>query len=424
LARFRCLSVDVVGEVGISAPQVLSGGLALWRRVPFVGASMQYGHKMSAHHTNGREARAHRYAAVLDGAAADAFVLTSEPALQHALGVRLYSQRLIPQRPVACVVAPPAPPVCVCVEYEVEQLALEAPGLELRTFGEVDGDPWQLVADALDERGARRVIVEDTMLATWLFALRDRFTGRVDVSYDATVAPRTIKDDDEIALVQEASRGAEVALAQGAALLEPGRTEADVARAIVLDFLGRFGDRAGELTGICTAPQNNRAMHHRAGPTAIPAGGGPVRVGIVARVDGYWVLLTRMLLVGSDDRFARAYEDYAEGYEVNLATLRAGGRCSELYAAAAQRLSDRGQQLTSQKIGHGTGIEFRELPWVSAYSDTRLEAGTVLAYDYGADADAYMLHVEDRVLVAEDGPRRLSDGWDLRDVREGFRSLL
>jgi hypothetical protein len=61
---------------------------------------------------------------------------------------------------------------------------------------------------------------------------------------------------------------------------------------------------------------------------------------------------------------------------------------------------------------------------VSAYSDTRLEAGTVLAYDYGADADAYMLHVEDRVLVAEDGPRRLSDGWDLRDVREGFRSLL
>ena len=261
------------------------------------------------------------------------------------------------------------------------------------------------------------------MLAPWLFTLRDRFTGELDVSYEATVAPRTIKDDEEIALLEEASRGAEAALAQGAALLEPGRTEAEVVRAIVMDFLERFGDRAGELTGICTAPENNRAMHHRAGPTKMPAGG-PVRVGIVARVDGYWVLLTRMLLLGADDHFARAYEQYADGYEANLATLRAGGRCSELYAAAVERLADRGQQLTSQKIGHGTGIEFRELPWISAYSDARLEPGTVLAYDYGADADRYMLHVEDRVLVDEDGPRRLSDGWDLRDVGEGFRTLL
>jgi len=57
--------------------------------------------------------RLEAYAGVLERAGADAFVLTSEPGVQHACGVRLYTHRLIPQRPIACVVAPPGPPVTV-----------------------------------------------------------------------------------------------------------------------------------------------------------------------------------------------------------------------------------------------------------------------------------------------------------------------
>ena len=52
-------------------------------------------------------------------------------------------------------------------------------------------------------------------------------------------------------------------------------------------------------------------MHHRAGPATMPESG-PVRVGLVGRLDGYWVLLTRMLVLGRDDRFERAFERYAE----------------------------------------------------------------------------------------------------------------
>jgi Xaa-Pro dipeptidase len=311
----------------------------------------------------------------------------------------------------------------VCVEYEVGQLGLEAPQIELRPFGELSGDPWRLVAEALDGLGARRVIVEDTFLAPWLAALQERFSGQVDASYEIPLAPRTIKDSEENAVVREASRGAERALAAGAALLAPGRSEAEVARAIVLSFLEHFGDRAGEVTGVCTAPQNNRAMHHRAGPATMPASG-PVRVGLVGRLDGYWVLLTRMLVLGDDERFERAYARYANCYEEILASLRPGASCSDLYAAADARLGAAGMKLTSEKIGHGTGLDFRELPWVAAGHDTTLQPGIVLAYDYGADLDGYMLHVEDRVLVDADGPRRLSDGWDLRDAREGFRRLL
>jgi Xaa-Pro aminopeptidase len=364
-----------------------------------------------------------RYASALERAGADALVLTSEPALQHAAGIRLYSQRLIPQRPVACVIAPSARPVCVCVEYEVDQLRLEAPDLDVRPFGEFAGDPWDLVAGALEELDARHAVVEDTILAPWLAALERRFSGRIQVSYEVPVEPRIVKDPEEIDLLREASRGADSALAAGAALVEPGRTEADVGREIVRAFVERFGDRAGEVTGICTAPQNNRAMHHRAGPAAMPSRG-PVRVGLVGRLDGYWVLLTRMVVLGDDASFTRAYERYAACYEENLSRLRPGERCSDLYAAARSRLAAAGLQLTSEKIGHGTGLDFREAPWISSMKDDQLRAGSVLAFDYGADADDLMLHVEDRVLVDARGPRRLSDGWDLSDAREGFRTLL
>jgi len=364
-----------------------------------------------------------RYAAELEAAGADAFVLTSEPALQHAVGVRLYSQRLIPQRPVACIVAPARRPICVCCEYEVGQLGLEAPELELRSFGELSGDPWQLVADALRELGARRVIVEDTFLARWLETLGQRFDGEIEVSYERPATPRTIKDPDEIDVFREASRGAEIALAHGAAIVESGRSEAEVARTIVLSFLERFGDRAGEATAVCNSPQNNRSMHHRAGPARMPESG-PVRVGLVARLDGYWLLLTRMLVLGVDARFERAYARYAGCYEENLASLRPGARCSDLYVAADARLRAAGMELTSEKIGHGTGIDFRELPWIAAGHDAQLQPGTVLAYDYGADLDGYMLHVEDRVLIDTDGPHRLSDGWDLQDPHGGFRHLI
>ena len=126
----------------------------------------------------------------------------------------------------------------------------------------------------------------------------------------------------------------------------------------------------------------------------------------------------------TDARFERAYARYASVYEENLASLHPGARCSDLYVAAEARVRAAGMDITSEKIGHGTGIDFRELPWITAGDDTPLQPGTVLAYDYGADLDGYMLHVEDRVLIDTDGPHRLSDGWDLQDPHGGFRHLV
>jgi Xaa-Pro aminopeptidase len=360
------------------------------------------------------ETRATAYAAALERAGADAFVLTSEPGVRHACGVALYTQRLIPQRPVVCICVPPRTPVLVCCELEEEQLRADHPGLELVTFREFGDDPWAKTAEAL--AGCSRVVVEDTLPTAWLTSLWAGLAADLVVSYDVAVEPRMVKDDDEQRLLEEASEVAEDALAAGAALVQPGRTEREVASAIVRRFLDRLGERATELAGSCIAPQNNRAMHHVAGADVLPDRG-PVRLGVVGRVDGYWILITRMLLLGKDARFVDAYRRYLDAYEETMATLRAGATGPELYDGCRRRVRGRGFALETLKIGHGTGLDFRERPWLSEYDETPLAPGMVLAYDYGIDTGDYVLHLEDRVLVTSGPPRRLSSRWDLAELR-------
>jgi Xaa-Pro dipeptidase len=365
------------------------------------------------------------YAALLAREGADAFVLTSEPAVRHAAGVHVYTMRLIPQRPVACVVAPPGPPVVVACVLEEDQLRADHPGLELRTYLEFGDDPWAHVAEVLGERGAATVLVEDGIPAAWLAQLHDCLPDtRLVVSYDLAVEPRIAKDEDEIALVAEASCAAERAIAAGAAVCVPGATEREVAGVIVGAFRDLLPGRTGEVEAMVVAPQSNRSMHHLPGATAMPPRG-PVRIGIVGRVDGYWLIVTRMLVLGDDPAFEEAYRRYLAVYEAGLASLVAGSEPAQLWRGCARTAAENGFELTTLKIGHGTGLDFRERPWISEFDDMPLAQGMVLAYDFGLESeDGTVLHVEDRVLVTEGGPRRLTDGWDLSDLRRGFETLL
>jgi Xaa-Pro aminopeptidase len=97
----------------------------------------------------------------------------------------------------------------------------------------------------------------------------------------------------------------------------------------------------------------------------------------------------------------------------------------ELYDRCRARAAEAGFELTTLKIGHSTGLDFREWPYVAPQDDAELAPGMVLAYDYGLDgADGTVLHIEDRVAITDDEPRRISDGWDLHDLRGGFTRLV
>lgn len=366
-----------------------------------------------------------RYHELLADSGAGGLVLTSEPAVQHASGVHLYTQRLIPQRPVVLVVVPPRAARLVCCILEADQIAAEHPDLELRSFPEFGVDPWAIVAEMLDDEPAGDVLVEDTMPVAWLESLRTSLGGRqVAISDTLAMRARMIKDDAEHSILLQASTAADRAIAAGAAAIAPGVTEQEVADRIADIFERLLAGRTSEVSAMAIAPQNNRAMHHL--PTSEPfSESGPVRLGIVGRVDGYWILITRMVILGDDERLHDAYQRYVDIYEGSMAELRPGEPCAELFERCKARAARAGFELETLKTGHGTGLDFRERPWLSPAEDGVLESGMILAYDYGLDTeDGVVLHIEDRVAITDGEPHRLSAGWDLRDARRGFEGLL
>jgi Xaa-Pro dipeptidase len=54
-------------------------------------------------------------------------------------------------------------------------------------------------------------------------------------------------------------------------------------------------------------------------------------------------------------------------------------------------------------LGHGLGLSLHEEPFVASHTDVELEAGMVFAIEPGYKADGLGFHLEDNVIVTDDG---------------------
>jgi Xaa-Pro dipeptidase len=306
-------------------------------------------------------------------------------------------------------------------EWDAPQVTLEQPGLELATFPEFGGSPWSNVA-ALARSVAsqgRRVVVEETCPAPALQALEAiGFEVVIDVGFAGFMAARSVKDDAEIELATLAAKAADASIAEAVRLPLGGRSERGVGNEIAARFRERMNGDI-EAAGIVVGPTHLRATHHLASDD--PLSPGAVRLGLMARVNGMWSLLTRMAWAGGARLaadFAADYAAYIEAHTAGWQAMRPGIPAGDIYALVEDRLTRNGLRLRSPKVGHGTGLSFREAPVLRAADPTPLPAGSVYAFDFAVYQDSTrsgaFVHVEDRILVTADGPIRLSDVTDTR----------
>jgi Xaa-Pro aminopeptidase len=365
------------------------------------------------------DARRPRYEALLAARGLEAVLLTTPESVQHATGVRFYAQELIPERPVAAVVVRGRTEL-VCWEWEHHQVAAQAPGLPLVGFPEFGVDHWRVVAETVVRMAGSRPHVLVEALCPWA-AVEALRAGNAAVERDegfaGIFALRNPKDADEVVLLSSAARAADEAIRNEAALVTPERTERDVAQAIFARFASAVPALA-QGSGMCSGIGHNLSNHHLA--SGDPVGRGVTRLGLQARVDGHWMVLTRMGLPASsspDPAFDDDYARYIDAWQSGLERLRPGVAAGEAYAAVRDRLAALGLAIRSQKVGHATGLTFREPPVLRADDHTPLEPGTVLAFDFAIRPESTrsgrFIHVEDRVLVTEGAPRRLSDATDV-----------
>ena len=255
---------------------------------------------------------------------------------------------------------------------------------------------------------ARTTVAE---LARWKSELPSRLRRSFlqDVPAPFVELLRTVKDDDELAVMAEAAL-AGCRLFEGILkFLRPGVAEIEVAAE--LEHQARLLGAEGMSFETIVASGTRSAMPHgRATAAPLPRRGFvTLDFGIIHR--GYCSDMTRTVFLGKPRPGERkAYEAVLEAQENAVGAVAPGASCAEVDEAARSILRREGLgEAFTHSTGHGVGLEIHEPPRVGAGQRTRLVPGMVVTIEPGVYlAGQFGVRIEDMVAVTRSGNQVLT----------------
>jgi D-alanyl-D-alanine dipeptidase len=317
------------------------------------------------------------------------------------------------ERLTLLILAPGREPTLVVPALERPE-AETAPGIggvELVSWSDGE-DPHEVVARILR---AGRYAVTDRTWASHLLALAQATADCMFVAAGRALPPlRAVKDEDEIARLRAAARGADEAFADAVARPFAGRRELDVASDLDRS-LREFGHERVEFTIVASGP-NAASPHHGTGERPIEPGDAVVMdFGGVA--NGYCSDITRTVFVGEPTEEQRlVYEAVRAAQQAAFDAIRPGVAAQEVDRAARSVIVDAGYgERFIHRTGHGIGLEVHEPPYIVEGDETPLEPGMTFSDEPGIYLPGrFGVRIEDQLVVTDDGAERLNEAS--RDV--------
>jgi Xaa-Pro aminopeptidase len=235
---------------------------------------------------------------------------------------------------------------------------------------------------------------------------------------------RVIKDPGEIETLRTAARLLGMATRTAVQLVQPGRSELDVAGEVDA-LLRRVGFERPAFETIVASGPNSAHPHARPGHRVIQPGDGVV-LDFGGVYDGYCVDLTRTVQLGEVSAdFRRLFAAVAEAQQAAIAAVRPGVAASAVDSAARGVLDRYGlEEAFGHGTGHGLGLEVHEEPRVgrpvAGMLDVPLAPGMVFTIEPGAYVDGVGgVRIEDDVLVTDEGCEVLTAAGAWSDLSGG-----
>jgi Xaa-Pro aminopeptidase len=229
---------------------------------------------------------------------------------------------------------------------------------------------------------------------------------------------RAVKDDEEIALIEEASQiGDRAVVRMIDEWLRPGAREADLGGELhrILRLEGADGSAfepsitSGWRSALPHGPDHSRKAGDKPGQDRVEAGELLIfDFSVIA--GGYVADLSRTYVLGDPEpKQQEIFEIVKEAQRAAIDVCVAGSPVSEVDRVAKAIIAEAGYaDCSPQKTGHGVGIELHELPFVSTYDDGVLEAGMTFCVEPAIYLSGYGgARVEDVVVVMPEGPPRV-----------------
>lgn len=325
----------------------------------------------------------------------DAAVLTPGPDLQFLLASDIDTH----ERFSALVVTPESRRIVVP--------GVDAASLRAGVTGELGVEivPWTDGEDPLDllqlpEKAT--VAVSGAMTADHLLNLQSRGVTTVN----ATTVLREVfmvKDAGEIDQLRRAGQAIDTVHLQVPAMLQPGRTEADVAAE--LTELIRAEHVAVDFVIVGSGP-HGADPHHRFSDRVL-------QVGDVVVVDiggtlnsGYHSDCTRTYVIGEPSpEQQNAYRVLQQAQEAGLAAAKPGVTAAELDSLVRDIITDAGYgEFYTHRTGHGIGLSGHEEPFIIAGNDLPLVEGMAFSIEPGIYVPGdWGARIEDIVVLTAEG---------------------
>ena len=311
-------------------------------------------------------------------------------------------------------------PLLFCVTQTGEGFlmpALEADSARQQTdlafyeWADADGPSaaFEELLEAIGAGSVRSIALDETMRADFAALVQDRLMNADRQFSTSTIgALRMRKDDAEYHALKRNALTADRAMQDAWGAMKVGMREEEVAEIIKESFEGQG---VKPMFAIVGAGRNGAFPHHHTGETQLERGDAVV-MDLGGGLDGYSSDITRMAVMGAaPEGYEEVHDIVNRAVEAALAAARPGVRAREVDKAARDVISEAGfGEYFVHRTGHGLGTEIHEPPYITASSDTVLDAGMVFSIEPGIYLpDRFGLRLEEIVILRDDGPEILSE---------------
>ena len=288
------------------------------------------------------------------------------------------------------------------------------PQLDVHVHGWNDGDDiYGQVADAIG-RDASKVAATAALTADHLFQLQGLMSAEWVLANTALAELFSSKDPAEIDELRKAAQAIDRVHAQVPELLQPGRTEREVADDLEALILKEHVSVDFVIVG---SMENGANPHHSFSDRVINAGD-PVVVDIGGTLaSGYHSDCTRTYVAGGD--ITKAPEDFLAAYKVlqdaqmaSLQFAKPGRTAEEIDASSRTPISQAGYgEYFTHRLGHGIGLSGHEEPFIIAGNDLVIQESMAFSIEPGIYMPGkWGMRIEDIVTTTKDGIESLNQG--------------
>lgn len=304
-------------------------------------------------------------------------------------------------------------PVLVCSRLELERARRESKIGDIRGFSSWRAplqrgervlflEPWQLIAEVLAETGAR-AIGYDGGERNFIRKISNAYPAGYRWAPEIIQNLRMIKSPEELSLLRRAAELARLGMNRAAELIEPGKTELEIAAEIEYE-MRRAGSEGTPFPTIVASGENSWLPHSTATAKRLKKGE-LIVVDLGAVYNGYASDMTRTFGISPTKKQLQILRTVQEAQRAALRRIKNGVGAKVIDAVARDLITRSGfGRFFTHGTGHGVGLEIHEAPSLYPSSRDVLRQGMVLTVEPGI----YVPGVggarwEDTVLVKRGG---------------------